>query len=90
MSSSPPRTAVSAPGKILLAGGYLVLDRAYTALVFGLDARIHVFIEPIRTKSGVTLCEIIVNSPQFREASWEYGYRLTEVGGGIGVTQLRA
>lgn len=92
MSSNPalePK-AVSAPGKVFVAGGYLVLDRKYTALVFGLDARIHVEIEPIRTKSGVTLSEIIVRSPQFREAAWEYGYRLTEAGGGIAVTQLRA
>ncbi|KAF2266759.1 phosphomevalonate kinase [Lojkania enalia] len=82
-------SAVSAPGKVLLAGGYLVLDRKYSALVFGLDARIHVCIEPIRTKSGVTLHEIIVKSPQFREATWEYGYRLTEGDGGVNVTQLR-
>jgi phosphomevalonate kinase len=88
-STLTPR-AVSAPGKVFLAGGYLVLDRNYTALVFGLDARIHVCIEPIETKSGVTLNEIIVRSPQFRGAAWEYGYRLTEAGGGIGVTQLRA
>ena len=82
--------AVSAPGKVFLAGGYLVLDRKYTALVFGLDARIHVCIEPIRTKSGVTLSEIIVQSPQFREARWEYGYRVMEADAGVGVTQLRA
>ncbi|OAG12636.1 phosphomevalonate kinase [Paraphaeosphaeria sporulosa] len=82
--------AVSAPGKVFVAGGYLVLDRKYTALVFGLDARIHVEIEPIQTKSGVTLSEIIVRSPQFRDAAWEYGYRLTEGDGGIAVTQLRA
>lgn len=81
---------MSAPGKVFLAGGYLVLDRDYTALVFGLDARVHVCIEPIRTKSGVTLSEIIVRSPQFREASWEYGYRLKEAEGGIGITQLTA
>lgn len=92
--SEPPHTlkpvAASAPGKVLLAGGYLVLDRAYTGLVFGLDARIHVAIEPIQTKSGVSLSEIIVRSPQFREATWEYGYRLTERGGGIAVYGLRA
>ncbi|CAI6242575.1 unnamed protein product [Periconia digitata] len=82
--------AVSAPGKVLLAGGYLVLDRAYSGLVFGLDARIHVAIEPIRTKSGVSLSEIIVRSPQFLDAIWEYGYRLTEGGGGIVVYGLRA
>lgn len=84
------RNAVSAPGKVLLAGGYLVLDREYTGLVFGLNARIHVHIEPIRTNSGVTLSEIIVRSPQFTDATWEYGYRLTEEDGGIAVTQLRA
>jgi phosphomevalonate kinase len=89
-TEAPIPKAVSAPGKVLLAGGYLVLDRNYTAVVFGLDARIHVCIEPIKTRSGVMLSEIIVKSPQFREANWEFGYRLTEEGGGIGVTQLRA
>ena len=33
-----PTVAVSAPGKVLLAGGYLVLDRKYTGLVFELSA----------------------------------------------------
>jgi phosphomevalonate kinase len=81
--------AVSAPGKVFLAGGYLVLDRAYSALVFGLDARIHAHIAPVKTEAGVHLEEIIVKSPQFREAIWEYGYRATEAGGGMEVTQLR-
>ena len=81
--------AVSAPGKVLLAGGYLVLDRAYTGLVFGLDARIHVVTQDIPTSSGVTLNEIVVSSSQFQDAVWEYGYRLSERDGGIKVTQLR-
>lgn len=81
-------TAVSCPAKVLVAGGYLVLDRNYTGLVFGLDARIHTVVEPIKTKSGVTISEIVVNSPQFREAIWEYGYRLQSDNGGIAVTQL--
>lgn len=81
--------AVSAPGKVLLAGGYLVLDRAHTGLVFGLDARIHVLIQDIPTSSGVILNEITVHSPQFTEAVWDYGYRLTERHGGIQITQLR-
>ena len=85
----PNAVAVSAPGKVLLAGGYLVLDRAYTGLVFGLDARIHVVVEDIATSNGVTLNEIVVTSPQFQDAVWEYGYRLTERGGGIQVTPLR-
>ncbi|RAL65675.1 hypothetical protein DID88_005344 [Monilinia fructigena] len=81
-------TAVSAPGKVFLAGGYLVLDREYTALVFGLSARIHVLVQDIGTSSGVQLFEIIVKSPQFREAAWNYGYHLTKEDGGIEVTQL--
>lgn len=82
-------TVVSAPGKVFLAGGYLVLDRTYTALVFGLSARIHIVVEDIDTSSGVQLSEIVVESPQFREAVWNYGYHLTEEHGGIQVTQLQ-
>lgn len=80
---------VSAPGKVLLAGGYLVLDRDYTGLVFGLDARIHVHVQDLRTTSGLTRSEIIVRSPQFSDAEWRYGYRLTEDDGGMRVTQLK-
>ncbi|QSZ28554.1 hypothetical protein DSL72_003052 [Monilinia vaccinii-corymbosi] len=81
-------TAVSAPGKVFLAGGYLVLDREYTALVFGLSARIHVLVQDIDTSSGVQLSEIVVKSPQFREATWNYGYHLAKQDGGIELTQL--
>ena len=82
-------TAVSAPGKVFLAGGYLVLDRTYTALVFGLSARIHVLVNDIGTSSGVELSEIVVQSPQFRDATWSYGYHLTEEQGGVEATQLQ-
>jgi phosphomevalonate kinase len=81
-------TAVSCPAKVLVAGGYLVLDREYTGLVFGLDARIHTVVEPIKTRSGVTINQILVTSSQFREAIWEYGYRLQGEDGGIAITQL--
>lgn len=84
-----PTVAVSAPGKVLLAGGYLVLDREYTGLVFGLNARIHVHVRPLLTSSGVTLQEIVVKSPQFKNAIWEYGYRKTEQDGGIIAFPLR-
>ena len=87
--TSPP-VCLSAPGKVLLAGGFLVLDREYTGLVFGLDARIHVLIKPLPTSSGVTFSEITVKSPQFQDAIWEYGYRLSPNSGGMQVTQLRA
>jgi phosphomevalonate kinase len=80
-----PDIAVSAPGKVLFAGGYLVLDRRYSGLVFALDARIHVH----ATSLGLELSEFVVRSPQFQDAEWRYGYRLTEHGGGIVVTQLK-
>jgi len=82
--------AVSAPGKILLTGGYLVLDRQYAGLVFSLDARIHVHVSPISTSAGVVLSEIVVRSPQFTDAIWEYGYRVCPQRGGVKVTELRA
>jgi len=88
MESALTPTAVSCPAKVLVAGGYLVLDRKYTGLVFGLDARIHTVVEPIRMGSGVTISEIIVKSPQFQGAIWEYGYRSKGEDAGISVTQL--
>lgn len=81
---------VSAPGKVLLAGGYIVLDRKHTGLVFGLSARIHVLAQEIHTSAGVHLREIVVQSPQFLDATWKYGYHLAENGGGIKVTQLQS
>ncbi|KAH0562142.1 hypothetical protein GP486_003159 [Trichoglossum hirsutum] len=79
-----PDVAVSAPGKVLLAGGYLVLDRRYSGLVFALDARIHVHATALpsaastTTPAAVELPEIVVRSPQFQDAEWRYSYRSTE------------
>ena len=82
--------AVSAPGKVLLAGGYLVLDREYTGFSFGLNARIHVHIEKLPTTEGVSLQEIIVRSPQFLNASWRYGYfQSHNKAGGVQLRELR-
>ncbi|CVK99951.1 related to phosphomevalonate kinase [Fusarium mangiferae] len=89
MTLHHPTIAVSAPGKVFLAGGYLVLDQEYTAFVFGLDARINVIAGDIHTTAGVQLTEIVVDSPQFLEAQWRYGYHLAGEGGGIKVTQLQ-
>ncbi|KAI1646578.1 Phosphomevalonate kinase [Daldinia loculata] len=85
----PNTTAISAPGKVLLAGGFLVLDRQHTGLVFGLSARINVIAQEIKTSKGVQLSEIVVESPQFLEAQWRYGYHLTHEDGGIKLTQLQ-
>lgn len=81
--------AVSAPGKVLLAGGYLVLDREYNGLVFGLDARIHCVVQDVPTRNGVSLSEITVRSPQFEDAVWEYGYTMIERDGGMQMRPLR-
>ena len=62
--------ALSAPGKVLLTGGFLVLDRQHTGLVFGLNARIHVTIEEQTNAKEPQVIE--VRSPQFSEAVWKY------------------
>ncbi|KAL4734194.1 ribosomal protein S5 domain 2-type protein [Aspergillus similis] len=90
-------TAVSAPGKVLLTGGYLVLDRNYTGTVFALNARIHVVVEQLRkgqkVQNGSAEAEndnvdlIVVRSPQFVGAAWEYAIQRVENGGGIKVVQ---
>jgi phosphomevalonate kinase len=82
-------TAISAPGKVLLAGGYLVVDRAYTGLVFGLSARVHVVVEPLASSEGVQIQEILVRSPQFKDAEWRYGYRVVEGDAGVEILQLK-
>lgn len=86
---APDTVAVSAPGKVLLAGGYLVLDRAYTGFVLGLSARISAVARRIPTSPGVQLSEVVVHSPQFLDAEWRYGYHLAPEDGGIRVTQLQ-
>lgn len=80
-------TTISAPGKVFLAGGYLVLDRQYTALVFGLSARIHVTIHDADHSLGGEEPQIIVRSPQFKDAEWIYYYKPSGSDGGIKVTQ---
>ena len=67
-----------------------MLDRKYTGLVFGLNARIHIHISPVKTVPGVVLSEIQVRSPQFKDAIWEYGYRVCPHEAGVQVTELRA
>lgn len=103
-------TALSAPGKVLLTGGYLVLDRGYTGTVFALDARIHVIVQQLRrghrrgaSGSGPAVSAealsnsgaedqdgqdtVVVRSPQFVDAVWEYGVQRCGNGGGVKVIQ---
>ncbi|ODV97839.1 hypothetical protein PACTADRAFT_38066, partial [Pachysolen tannophilus NRRL Y-2460] len=61
----------SAPGKALLAGGYLVLDPTYNSFVVALSARMHSVVKatasPLFENSIIT-----VESPQFQEGEWVY------------------
>lgn len=88
MAETSDAVAVSAPGKVLFAGGFLVLDRQHTGLVFGLDARIHVHVQswsapslenraPQHQQRGPDEQQtwVLVQSPQFQEARWLYDVR---------------
>ncbi|GBC09345.1 hypothetical protein RclHR1_08790006 [Rhizophagus clarus] len=59
-------TVVSAPGKVLLTGGYLILDRKYDGIVVGTSARFYTVI--FSGKNG----KMCVYSPQFVDGEWEY------------------
>ncbi|CAE6493864.1 unnamed protein product [Rhizoctonia solani] len=74
-------TVVSAPGKVLIAGGYLVLDHRYPGLVVSTSSRFYTVVQPA-SRSG----KIIVNSPQFENAIWAYGVKLE--GDGIRIEQV--
>lgn len=63
--------AFSAPGKALLAGGYLVLDPNYNAYVVALSARMHAVIQGETTTNSDTTV-VTVKSPQFLEGVWTF------------------
>ncbi|KAJ2411784.1 phosphomevalonate kinase, partial [Coemansia sp. RSA 2531] len=73
-------TLASAPGKVLVVGGYLVLEHAYSGLVVGTDACLYAAVQTqvldfpgvdSLSKSDVP---IFVVSPQFTSAWWKYSY----------------
>jgi len=61
-------TVISAPGKVLIAGGYLVLDPKYSGLVVAATSRFYTVIEESEGNGNL----IRVKSPQFLNAKWEY------------------
>ncbi|KDQ21739.1 hypothetical protein BOTBODRAFT_168955 [Botryobasidium botryosum FD-172 SS1] len=61
-------TIVSAPGKVLIAGGYLVLDPVYSGLVISTSSRFYTVIESL----GNSPFKVQVQSPQFLDAIWNY------------------
>lgn len=65
------QTIVSTPGKVLLTGGYLVLEKK-PGLVISLDSRFHIEV----CNSDSPDQNIQIDSPQFTNGSWilsEYG-----------------
>ncbi|ORZ31351.1 ribosomal protein S5 domain 2-type protein [Catenaria anguillulae PL171] len=67
---SKTASIVSAPGKALIAGGYLVLDPAYSGLVLATSARFYVIVRPSTSTTALSAenenaLPIIVTSPQF-------------------------
>nr|AKA59152.1 phosphomevalonate kinase [Wolfiporia cocos]API68656.1 phosphomevalonate kinase [Wolfiporia cocos] len=95
-------TAVSSPGKVLLAGGYLVLDPAYSGVVVSTSARFYTVIQDLdeaatiaRAKAARSI-EIRVRSPQFVDATWVYvvsfdfdGVRVEQVADNVSSTSTR-
>jgi phosphomevalonate kinase len=76
-------TIVSSPGKVLLAGGYLVLDPAYSGVVVSTSARFYTVV-----RKAVSRCEssrIKVRSPQFLDAIWHYSVNFED---GISVDEI--
>ncbi|KAF9566764.1 Phosphomevalonate kinase [Agrocybe pediades] len=62
-------TLISAPGKVLVAGGYLVLDPAYSGVVVSTSSR---FYTAIRDDPSLQPSTLRVRSPQFVNATWTY------------------
>lgn len=64
--------AFSAPGKALLAGGYLVLDPKYDSYVTALSSRMHAIAQDTQDSNLNELNTIIIRSPQFENGQWQY------------------
>ena len=82
---------VSAPGKVLIAGGYLVLDPAYSGLVISTTSKFYTIIRTLKPEStaaspAAPLPLVRVRSPQFVDAEWRYG---VQIGGGASGVDVR-
>jgi phosphomevalonate kinase len=74
---------VSSPGKVLLAGGYLVLDPNYSGLVVSTSSRFYTVVQDAVAGAKE---EIQVRSPQFLDARWIYTTQFDA--GGVLVEQI--
>ena len=51
-----------------------MLDREHTGLVLGLNARIHIRVDPLESSHSEDDLQVDVSSPQFLEARWRYKF----------------
>jgi len=80
-------TTVSAPGKALIAGGYLVLESPNVGLVIGASSRFYTTIQQVSldttsqssssSSTSSTILHILVNSPQFH-TKFQYKYNIDD------------
>jgi phosphomevalonate kinase len=89
-------TVVSCPGKVLMAGGYLVLEPENGGLVVGTASRFYTVVKNIQdsakassSSASPSQYRITVNSPQFIEATWTYEVRVEAKGNGCTVQQVQ-
>lgn len=72
LRSLMPTFAFSAPGKVLVAGGYLVLDPQYKAYVTALLSRMHAVSSIGDPSPSPNTHSIRISLPQFQHGSWLY------------------
>ncbi|KAI5480837.1 phosphomevalonate kinase [Pseudohyphozyma bogoriensis] len=67
-------TIASCPGKVLIAGGYLVLDPAHHGFVISTPSRFYTVVQeaPKDSSLATDTFTITVKSPQFSDGLWEY------------------
>ena len=96
---------VSAPGKVLIAGGYLVLDPAYPGLVISTTSKFYTVIRPLKPGSTASAAApaapavaaaapapplVRVRSPQFINAEWRYEVQIDGGGSKVAVIPLES
>lgn len=77
-------TVISSPGKVLIAGGYLVLDPAYSGVVVSTSSRFYTVVRDPDSVAG-TPNHIVVRSPQFVDATWTYSVSFDAGGSKVSV-----
>jgi phosphomevalonate kinase len=94
LAPSPRTTVISAPGKVLLAGGYLVLDRLYTGLVVATSSRFYCCVSDVPRSTAAdtdsNVATLTVRAGQFPSESSTWSYRVALSGSGttISVSQV--